>query len=831
MSEKIYVPGQGPINARIAIVGEAPSYEETKARQPLVGPSGKFLNSILSDVGINRHECWVTNVCKYELPPMPKGKRIPLSVRAQLIGVDIKQQIDELRAELQQIQPNVIIALGGSALWGLTGKNKIQNWRGSILLGMGMKVIGTYHPAHILRQEGEVKGYWNKYVMLADLKRAKEQSYFREIRRPFRNLKVVKSSAEFYDFIQRYKNHKNPAIDIEAIKCVPACIGIAFTPDEGITIPLWNTHGISEIHDNDLCNLWNMLSNFLSNHSVDGQNFGYDRDKIKRLGFTIGDLNSDTMLKAFCIDPELPKNLAFLTSILTEEPFYKDDGMYEGEVHDLLIGCARDACVTKEISNKQDNLLEQMNLVPYYKNFIHKLHGIYFYQDDDSSIEQIGLRIDENIRQQLLRRYIEWDERLRYQLYSIADDYINTGSPKQVASLIYGTWKVPQREGTGEEVLTQLLNGAVKNEMHRKGIELILEDRRVKKTINTYLYSPADYDGRMRASYFICLETGRSSTGQQDAPIRPTIEYRDKEDGKNVKKKQSRGMAFQTITKHGDIGNDIRKMFIPDEGEIFLSADMAQAEARVIFLLARDYLALEQIDTHDYHALTASWFFGGTEDDYSKKILGYESPIRFAGKTLRHACHLGASKKRAATEVNTQARKYKIDYRITEYEAGKAIEIFHRRQPSIQKVYHAEVQHQLAKDRILIAPVPYGIDAPLGGTRKFYERWGDELFRQAYSYLPQRTVSEAVKSAMLRIKARARWIKILIEAHDGILTSMPIDRKIEAAKIIKEEFERPIDFSKCSLPREQLIIPCDVEEGMNYMELKKFKWDDIVFGK
>jgi hypothetical protein len=88
----------------------------------------------------------------------------------------------------------------------------------------------------------------------------------------------------------------------------------------------------------------------------------------------------------------------------------------------------------------------------------------------------------------------------------------------------------------------------------------------------------------MRSSIFICLETGRSSTSQQDPPIRPVVEYRDREDGKNVKKKQSRGMAFQTITKHGDIGNDIRKMFIPDDGEIFLAPDSSQAEARVIFL-------------------------------------------------------------------------------------------------------------------------------------------------------------------------------------------------------------------------------------------------------
>src|SRR6185436_1194660 len=101
-------------------------------------------------------------------------------------------------------------------------------------------------------------------------------------------------------------------------------------------------------------------------------------------------------------------------------------------------------------------------------------------------------------------------------------------------------WKLPERKGTGEEELTGLLNSPqVKNPLYRKGIELILESRRVKKTINSYLYSPCDYDGRMRTSYYICLETGRTSTQQQEPPIRPIVEYRDSQ-GK--KKTQARGM-------------------------------------------------------------------------------------------------------------------------------------------------------------------------------------------------------------------------------------------------------------------------------------------------
>lgn len=817
----IYVSGKGPASPKIAFVGEAPSYDEEKSLTPFTGPAGNVFTNLCNSVGINRNNCWITNVSKFRIPANPKfGRKIPFIQRAQSVGIDVNEQINNLRNELKEVAPNVICCLGGTALWAVTGKNPIASWRGSIIVGMnGIKTIGTYHPAHILHNEGEVKGYWNKTVMAFDLKRVKKQSEFKDFRLPRRTLHVAKSSHQVYDFFQRYRDYDFPAVDIEAHKCIPSCIGFSFARHEGITIPLWNNEGLSDIPDNDIVNCWRIVAEMLWKYRIVGQNFGYDRDKLRRLGFIIKGLKSDVMLKSFAIQPELPKNLAFNTSIYTEEPYYKDEGMYEGSINDLLIGCARDACVTKEIDEEMDKEIDELGTRKYYENFLLPLHDLYL------EIENNGLRTDEQIRISLLQKYIEWDERIRYELFQIARAYINCSSPKQIASLLYGTWKIPERKGTGEEVLTQLLNGnAVKREEHKRGIELILEDRRVKKTINSYLYSPTDYDGRMRTSYFLCLETGRSSTNQQEPPIRPSIEYRDREEGKNVKKKQSRGMAFQTITKHGDIGADIRTMFIPDEGEIFLQADSSQAEARVIFILADDYQALEDIDKHDYHALTASWFFGGTESDYSKKVLGYESPIRFAGKTLRHAGHLGAGKRRAATELNTQARKYKIDFRISEAKAGQALEIFHSKQPKIKQVFHAEVIRCLEKNRRLSAPVPYGIDANMGGTRTFFERWNDELFRQAFSYLPQRTVSENTKGAALRVRARSSWIKILVEAHDALLTSVPIERAQEAALILKEEFERPIDFSTCSLKRGKLVIPCDVESGYNYKDLSKFKW-------
>jgi DNA polymerase I-like protein with 3'-5' exonuclease and polymerase domains len=668
--------------------------------------------------------------------------------------------------------------------------------------------------------------------MIFDFKRAKAQSAFPERNIPQRTLHIARNSFDLAEFYSKYKDCRKLSVDIEANgTCIPVCIGLAFNRHHGISVPLWNEGGISSIPTSDLVQIWIMLAQILDSHDIVGQNFNYDRDKIKRLGFTIRRLVSDVMLKAMAINPELPKGLAANTSLYTEEPFYKNEGMYQGTISDLLLGNARDACVTYEVDENMDVDLDELGQRQFFENFLMRLPELYW------GIENQGLRVDTVERDRLLRKYVEWDEKIRYELFHLVGTEINVNSPKQIGILLFENFKLPTRPGVGEEEITALLNSqsAIKKPEHRRVCELILEGRRVRKSISTYLMALPDYDGRMRTTYFPCLDTGRTSTGQQDPPIRPTVEVID-ENGK--KKNKVLGTAFQTMTKHGDIGADIRGMYVPDtchlefvnheptiveEEEVFIQADSSQAEARVVWLLANDEEALRLVDEIDYHALTASWFFGGTEADYSKKNLGYESPIRFAGKTLRHAGHLGAGKRRAAVSVNTDARKYKIPIQITEAIAEKALLIFHSKQPSIQKVFQAGVVECLRKTRTLIAPLPYGIDSQYGGRRTFFERWGEELNRQAFSYLPQRAVSDNTKAAALRIKSRIPRIKIVMESHDALLFSIPISKSVLWGAVIKEEMERPISFRTCSLSRRDLVIPCELEIGHNYRDFKKFK--------
>src|SRR5882724_11043050 len=171
--DKKYIPGFGPIHARIAIVIDCPGYDEHMAGKQFVGGWAKELDRLLRDTGIRREECWLTSVSKYYIPPKVIGSKLTFAQRCEAEGVNLSEQINDLRIELNQIKPNVVIPLGGNSLWAITGKFPIVNWRGSILLGMGLKVISTYNPGDLISygKGGEVFGYWNRRIVLFDLNR------------------------------------------------------------------------------------------------------------------------------------------------------------------------------------------------------------------------------------------------------------------------------------------------------------------------------------------------------------------------------------------------------------------------------------------------------------------------------------------------------------------------------------------------------------------------------------------------------------------------------------------------------------------------------------
>jgi uracil-DNA glycosylase len=140
----------GNPDARVMLVGEAPGYQEEREREPFVGPAGQKLNDILKAMGLSREVVYISNLVKFR-PGMPSQttnnrKPSPEEMAACLPFV---------RAEIEIVKPECIIALGGTAAEGLLGlTGTVTSMRGKWHDFEGLPVRVSYHPSYLLQSGG-----------------------------------------------------------------------------------------------------------------------------------------------------------------------------------------------------------------------------------------------------------------------------------------------------------------------------------------------------------------------------------------------------------------------------------------------------------------------------------------------------------------------------------------------------------------------------------------------------------------------------------------------------------------------------------------------------
>ena len=317
------------------------------------------------------------------------------------------------------------------------------------------------------------------------------------------------------------------------------------------------------------------------------------------------------------------------------------------------------------------------------------------------------------------------------------------------------------------------------------------------------LRSYEDLDGRVRTQYMICgADTFRTSTKLLKPPVRNGIF----------------GLAYQTITKHSEQGEDIRSMYVPQEGYALVEADQTQAESRIALTLAEDYNLLEQMDKIDIHILTASWIAGTNYETELERYKSGNDVNRQLGKHSGHAYDNGVGKRRLVELVYHHSDG---EIEISEWRASEILKTLYNYKSSIVDAFHKGIQNILLTNNMELVN-------PWGARRTFYDKLGDELYKQAYAHIKQSTVTGLTQRAGIEI-IRNKWIKCLYEGHDALLFEIPVWRLEESFSIIKKAFEIPIDFSKCSLPRKTLVIPCDIMVSLtNWKDMIKLKkWREM----
>jgi uracil-DNA glycosylase family protein len=165
------VLGEGSTSASIMLVGEQPGDEEDLRGRPFVGPAGRVLDEALQSAGLDRGELYITNAVKH-FKWQPRGKR---RLHKRPDAAEVAACNHWLDAEVEQIKPRIIVALGASALRAVAGlTDSIESARElRIPHASGAQVVCTYHPAAILRAEPAEADVLRQHLV-GDLRRARE---------------------------------------------------------------------------------------------------------------------------------------------------------------------------------------------------------------------------------------------------------------------------------------------------------------------------------------------------------------------------------------------------------------------------------------------------------------------------------------------------------------------------------------------------------------------------------------------------------------------------------------------------------------------------------
>ncbi|MFM8232221.1 MAG: uracil-DNA glycosylase, partial [Chthoniobacterales bacterium] len=156
----------GNPNTELMFVGEAPGADEDKQGEPFVGRAGELLTKIINAMGLSRDDIYIANVlkCRPDMEPGAPGNRPPTALEMQ-------RCLPYLREQIAVIQPRVLVALGKTAMAGLTGADEPMGaMRGRWFTFENIPLLATYHPSYLLRNGSntEKRKVWEDMMLVME---------------------------------------------------------------------------------------------------------------------------------------------------------------------------------------------------------------------------------------------------------------------------------------------------------------------------------------------------------------------------------------------------------------------------------------------------------------------------------------------------------------------------------------------------------------------------------------------------------------------------------------------------------------------------------------
>lgn len=533
------------------------------------------------------------------------------------------------------------------------------------------------------------------------------------------------------------------------------------------------------------------------------QNLKYDYSVLKRYGVEVAAPLFDTMVAHYLLEPEQPHNMDYLSEVyLQYQPIptsviidtgkkQKDEApidlfsmfdaaddevtnqqpktMREVPVEKVAQYCCEDSDVTFQLAQHFRSMLKEQGLNKLFEEIEMPLVTVL------ADMELTGVRLDVSALKESEGILAAELKRLETELARLAGHAFNPLSPKAVATVLYDELRLDpksKQRSTAEEVLQQLKAKVSDKPEHVELIDHILNYRGIRKLLSTYIEAlPQEVNPR---------------TGRIHAQFNQTVTATGRLSSSNPN--------LQNIPIRDALGRELRKAFIPSEGEVFFSADYSQIELRLMAHLSQDPNMVEAFQSGaDIHAATAAKIFHLPVNEVSKLQ-------RTKAKTANFGIIYGISTFGLASRLNiprTEAKELIDGYfatypKIKEY-MEKSIEVA-RQQGSVSTLF--------GRKRML--PDIHSANATVRGYAE----------RNAINAPIQGTAADIIKIAMVHIAARIKreklHAKLLIQVHDELNFSVPAAELQQLQQLVLEEMA-----GAC-----QLTVPliADCGSGANWLE-------------
>ena len=816
------VGSDGPTTARLAIVGEKPSYEEAAVGRPLVGPTGRHLRRLLTNIGYDVGY-------RGSMLPTP-SKEVYLTNAVKTIDNLGNPSNSEIRAGQASLlrelsaMPNLncIVALGNSSLISLSNfhYNDVGNRRGSIIKSvMGTKMVPTYHTSYLIKGNSEMEA-----VVQFDLARARDQSRFPGIRRPTRHYNVMPTFDEAIAWLEAAAEGEWLSFDLETKRCGPHMnwyithFGFAATPEEGFCVPLtyqnrkpyWTLHQEAQV--------WRAIQRLLAlDHKryITQNGLGADCWWLYRHGIHTPHMarGFDTMYAHRYLAADLPHALHFLTSIYTEEEYYKDEsGKHEeGEFgvgdSQYQIYNAKDAAITLEIAHSMMRDMRELGMYDYYMAEKQSQWDVLF------EMRKRGFHIDQTKKQTLTTKLhsivADNETKLKQELGWLP----NTKSSGDMAKLfirfdINPTLTTKTRKAKISE--ERLLYYAHQTPRAKPVLTSCLAITNQRTLLSNFLRLTTDPQNFYHASYDLSkAKTGRlASEGADEGHLLPP--------------RKKAGPQLQNVPR------SLRSMFIADNPQTdeLTTFDFSQAEPHVVAWMAGDLFYINALlSGKDVHRIAGTVIFRGYDpstgvlppDDLIKSIPKFcerclaegELECAHSERYLAKRCKNGFAYRMGARRLITVLRAE--DIFLTESEANR---IRARIVTPVIQAWWKDVERELKTKRWL---------TNIYGTKKeFFGQIDDKTLGDALSWLCQSAVTHLTCRAM-RL-AHERFVhdgmyprcRVVTQTHDSITFNNPRTERTYMHDVI-----RAITYLPALVRGRELNIPYEVVHGPSWGETEK----------